>query len=66
MVLADISQDTLIALFEGMTPERLRQLAAGVAAQDRALFLCETRECNALVQRLSSRTPAKPELEVAA
>lgn len=66
VVLADISQDTLIALFEGMTPERLRQLAAGVAAQDRALFLCETRECNALVQRLSSRTPAKPELEVAA
>ena len=66
VVLPDISQDTLIALFEGMTAERLRQLAAGVAAQDRALFLCETRECNALVQRLSSHTTARPELEVAA
>lgn len=66
VVLPDISQDTLIAFFEGLTTERLRQLAADVAAQDRALFLCEARECTALVERLSNHTAAKPELEVAA
>lgn len=66
VVLPDISQDTLIALFEGMTTERLHQLAADVAAQDRELFLCEARECVELVERLSGHKEAKPELEVAA
>lgn len=66
VVLPDIAQDTLIALFEGMTTERLRALAADVAALDRTLFLCEAQECIALVERLSSHTTAKPEVEVAA
>ncbi|MDB5614618.1 MAG: hypothetical protein JWQ22_2271 [Devosia sp.] len=66
VVIPDISQDTLMALFSGMTAERVRQLATDVAAQDRALFLCEPRECFELVDRLSSRQQTKPELEVAA
>ena len=66
VVIPDVSQTTLIALFEGMTRERLRQLAADVAAQDRALFLCEAPECVELVERLSGSKHAKAELEVAA
>ena len=66
IVLPDIAQDTLVAMFAGMTPARLRALAAGVAAQDRLTFLCEARECTELVQRLSVRQPALAELEVAA
>ena len=66
VVLPDISQASLIAMIEAMTPERLRQLAADVAAQDRALFLCEAGECVDLVQRLAHHKPAQPELEVAA
>jgi hypothetical protein len=65
VVVPDISHDTLISLFNSMTPERLRALAAGVAAQDRATFLCEPQECIALVERLSNRTPATVELKAA-
>ena len=53
-------------MIDTMTPARLRQLAADVAAQDRALFLCEARECLDLVQRLTDRKPASTDLEVAA
>lgn len=66
VVVPDISQDTLVALVSSMTTDRLRTLAAGVAAQDRSTFLCEPRECIELVERLTNRKSATAELEVAA
>jgi succinoglycan biosynthesis protein ExoL len=66
VVVPDISQETLVALFEGMTAERIRDLAAAVAAQDPATFRCDTRECVALVERLSGASSTQPALEAAA
>lgn len=66
VVVPDIAQETLVALFEGMTPERTRQLATAVAAQDQALFRCDAHECVALVARLTGNTPHPTILEAAA
>ena len=66
VVVPDISQETLVLLFEGMTAERIRDLAAAVAAQDPATFRCDTRECVALVERLSGVRSTQPALEAAA
>ena len=66
VVLPDIAPDTLVAMFASMTPARVRELAAGVAAQERLTFLCEARECTDLVQRLATRRSDRPVLEAAA
>ncbi|MHA6692670.1 glycosyltransferase [Devosia sp. A449] len=58
----DISQQTLVDMLKGMTAERIRQLAAAVAAQDEATFRCDVQDCIDLVTRLAG----KPALEVAA
>ena len=62
VVVPDVSQKTLVALFEGMTTERVGQLAAAVAAQDAALFRCDAQDCIDFVARLSG----EPALEAAA
>jgi len=66
VVLPDIAQDTLVSMFAAMTPARVLELAAGVAAQERLTFLCEARECSDLVHRLTTRQPATAVLEAAA
>ena len=66
IVIPDIAQATLIALFESMTPERMRALAAAVASQPPAMFRCDVRECVELVGRLSDLRSAEPALEAAA
>jgi hypothetical protein len=62
----DISQETLVALFEAMTPERIAQLATAVASQDRAQFRCDATECVALVERLAGHPSTPTILEAAA
>ena len=64
LVVPDISPQTLVALFEAMTPERLRVLADAVRRQDHRAFRCEPAECVDLVARLAAT--ATPALEVAA
>ena len=66
IVIPDISQQTLIALFEGLTAERIRDLATAVAAQAPATFRCDTQECLALVARLAGQSSVQPTLEAAA
>lgn len=66
IVVPDIAQQTLISLFEGMTVERIRQLAGAVAAQEAATFRCDTQECIDLVERLSGIRSAAPAQAVAA
>ena len=53
VVIPDIGPQTLQTLFAGMTPERLRSLAQGVAAISARAFRCEAEECMALVSRLA-------------
>ena len=66
IVVPDISQQTLIDLFEGMSARRIGDLAAAVARQDNTIFRCGTQECVDLVARLSQFKSAKPQLEAAA
>lgn len=66
IVIPDIEQATLTELFSSMTPNRLHDLASGVAALDPTLFRCEAAECDQLVQQLSSLAGIKPALEIAA
>ena len=66
VVVPDISQKTLVALFEGMTPERIRDLAAAVASQPQATFRCDVQECAALVSRLANVKSVQLALEAAA
>lgn len=66
IVVPDISQQTLVSLFDGMTPARLRELAVAVSRQPQATFRCDTQECVELVQRIARPQPAQPALEVAA
>ena len=66
IVVPDISQPTLLALFESMTPERVRELASAVADQSPATFRCDVSECADLVARLSGLRSAEPVLEAAA
>lgn len=66
IVVPDVSQQTLVALFDCMTPERLRDLAAAVAIQPAATFRCSAEECAALVRRLAEPRSVQPALEVAA
>ncbi|MGV8855800.1 MAG: glycosyltransferase [Devosia sp.] len=66
VVLPDIAQDTLVAMLESMTPDRVRLLAGDVATQQRSAFLCQKAECIDLVERLSLGAATKAELEVAA
>lgn len=65
VIVPDISQQTLIALFESMTPERMRDLAAAVASQAPATFRCDAQECVALVRRLAEVSSTQPVLEAA-
>jgi succinoglycan biosynthesis protein ExoL len=66
VILPDIRHETLVGLFETMTPDRMRALATAVAAQDRATFYCDEAECVDLVGRLSGRSLSPLELEAAA
>lgn len=66
VVVPDIEQQTLVALFESMTAERIGALAGQVARQDRATFLCETQECTDLVAQLLGINSVKAPLEAAA
>jgi succinoglycan biosynthesis protein ExoL len=63
IVVPDISQETLVALFDGMTPERVRELAAAVAALPSATFRCGVEECTDLVMRLAEPRIVQPALE---
>lgn len=65
VVVPDIARETLLALFEGMTPERLRQLASVVAMQDARRFRCDAQECTDLVAQLSGQRTPMPLLEAA-
>ena len=66
IVVPDISQQTLVDLFDGMTPERVRELAAAVAAQPEVTFRCGVDECVALVGRLAEPRSVPSVLEAAA
>lgn len=66
IVVPDISQQTLVGLFESMTAERVRDLAAAVATQPQATFRCDAQECAALVRRLATAKSVQPALEAAA
>ena len=66
IVVPDISQPTLVALFEGMSAGRLRDLATAVAAQAPATFRCDRQDCVDLVGRLAGVRSMQPALEVAA
>jgi succinoglycan biosynthesis protein ExoL len=66
IVVPDISQQTLIPLFEGMTTGRVRDLAAAVAQQPVETFRCSVEECVALVGRLLAPRSVQPALEAAA
>ena len=66
VVIPDIEPQTLQTLFAGMTPERLRGLAAAVAAVGTRAFRCEAEECAALVARLAGVAGIKRETELAA
>jgi succinoglycan biosynthesis protein ExoL len=65
IVVPDISQRTLVALFENMTVERVRELATAVATQAPATFRCEGTECVTLVRRLAEAGSVQPALEAA-
>lgn len=65
VVVPDIEKQTLLDLFDTMTPDRVRRLAADVAAQDPKLFRCDVDECADLVARLSGHTATAPILEAA-
>lgn len=66
VVIPDIEPQTLNTLFAGMTPERLRGLAQGVAGVARRAFRCEAEECVALVSRLAGVAGIRQEREMAA
>ncbi|SEQ42193.1 succinoglycan biosynthesis protein ExoL [Devosia sp. YR412] len=66
VVVPDIRPETLIGLFEGMTAERMQQLAAAVASLPRDLFRCSEEDCAQLVAHLSSLKSTIPDLEEAA
>jgi hypothetical protein len=66
VVIPDIEPQTLQTLFAGMTPERLRGLARGVAAIGARAFRCEAEECVALVSRLAGVGGIKHQTEMAA
>lgn len=66
VVIPDIGPQTLQTLFAGMTPERLRSLAQGVAAISARAFRCEAEECMALVSRLAGVGGLKHQTELAA
>lgn len=66
IVVPDIAQETLVALFDSITPERVRELASAVAGQPAATFRCGVDECAALVERLMAPRSTQPALEVAA
>lgn len=65
VIVPDIEHQTLVALFSGMTPERLRALAEAVAQLDQRLFRCTEAECTQLVSRLVRAPVAAPALEAA-
>ena len=66
VVIPDIEPQTLQTLFAGMTPERLRGLAQGVADIGTRAFRCEVEECAALVARLAGIAGTRRETEMAA
>ncbi|WP_186767027.1 glycosyl transferase family 1 [Devosia ginsengisoli] len=65
VIVPDIEHQTLVALFSGMTPERLRALAEAVAQLDQRLFRCTEAECRQLVGRLIDAPVDSPALEAA-
>ena len=65
VVVPDIEPDTLIELFSGMTPERVRTLAEAVARLEPNLFRCTEAECVQLVNQLMRPSIASPALEAA-
>jgi succinoglycan biosynthesis protein ExoL len=66
IVVPDILQKTLVALFESMAPARIRDLAAAVARQPVETFSCSVEECTNLVGRLMAPRSVQPVLEAAA
>lgn len=66
LVVPDIALGTLMALFEGMTGDQMRELAAGVAALDPATFRISEQDCASLVRQLSSLKNDNSRLEAAA
>lgn len=67
VIIPDIAPATLRDLFEAMTPERIRVLAAAVAACDPAAFRCGEAECRQLVNRLATLSAVRTApVEVAA
>lgn len=66
MVVPDIALETLNAVFSAMTPDRIRALAAAVAAQDPRAFRCDVNECADLVARLTGSVSRSTPLEAAA
>lgn len=66
IVVSDIKPETLLELFRGMTAERMRDLAAAVAAQDPATFRISERDCTELVAQLAALRDDNSPLEAAA
>jgi succinoglycan biosynthesis protein ExoL len=66
VVIPDIVPETLNTLFAEMSADRIRALAAAVAALDPRSFRCDAQECADFVTRLASAEPAQTQLEVAA
>jgi len=66
IVIPDIAQETLLALFGSLTPELVREHALKVATQDATTFRCDAAECDALVGRLARLAGVRPDLEIAA
>ncbi len=65
VIVPDIERQTLVELFSGMTPERLRTLAEAVAQLDQRLFRCTEAECRQLVNQLVRAPVVRPALEAA-
>lgn len=66
VVVPDITQQTLVGLFEGLTAGRIRELAAQVIALDVRTFRCDAEECAHLVKRLVGKETSEQRLEAAA
>lgn len=65
VIVPDIEHQTLVELFSGMTPQRLRALATAVARLDPGLFRCSRAECVELVSQLVPVSAASPLQEAA-
>jgi succinoglycan biosynthesis protein ExoL len=61
LLLDEASAASITTLFEGVDPERFAALRGRVLAEDRGTWVCDARDCRALVERLRGLTAYSPE-----